>query len=474
MLAKIVDFQPKRKIESQNTGLTEALSFLNRVSAIVDRNEDFKTATRKIFAEVCTYTQWPIAHLYINTTQKPETYISNGIWFLENGFDKNAIDEFVTISEESIFETGKGLIGLIAQEKEAKAIEDVTVLAQFLRAEAAARNGVRGFFGFPILVHQKCVGVAELYSRQTGLLDPTALEIMQYVSSQLARLYERATHLDHQEQLIEQFQSNVQTSIQKLAEGSHELENVANGVQQQANLTNHQSDQVTRASNSIAGNMETLQQAMEDLVHIEGQTLQSSTTVNSTVEELAKNVMATLQELRQLGTLSAQIETIAHNVSEISSQVRMLGLNASIEAARAGIAGKGFAIVAGEIKSLAQQSEKSSQDISTQLSEIRTIADSSITCMQTVRQSMDMLENCTGNLSNVVDQQHHATQTIRKNLKDAQDTFAHIGQDIAGMGNASADLLGLAQDASTQVQTIKGLSETISSSSHDFIAALKN
>lgn len=474
MLAKIVDFQPKKNTSAPLADLSTALGFLNRVSAIVDQNTDFKTATRDIFAQVCAYTHWPIAHLYINTAKTPDIYVSNGVWFVENGFDQTAINEFVQISENSRFETAKGLIGLIAQEKQAKAVEDVTVLSQFLRADAAARNGVRGFFGFPVLVNQRCVAVAEFYSRQTGLLDPVALEIMQYVSTQLARLYERDSNLAHQQELIEQFQSRVQNSVQKLAEGSHQLEDVADGVQQQANLTNRQSNQVAQGSTSIAKNMETLQSAMEKLVQIENRTLHSSNTVKGTVQELAKTVMDTVQELRQLGTLSTQIESIVHNVSDISSQVRMLGLNASIEAARAGNAGKGFAIVAGEIKSLALQSEKSSQDISNQLGTIRAMADSSITSMQSVRQSMDMLEHCTTDLGEVVDQQHQATQTARHNLNDARTTFKTIGHDITGMGGSSADLLNLAENAGTHVQNIKELSQTIFNSSNDFITALKN
>jgi len=473
MLARIIDFPRKTKANPQNEPLSAVLRFLNRICAIADQNQSFPEATRKIFAEVCTFTGWPIAHIYVRDEQNPQRYVSNAIWFLEDGFQADAIEEFVTISEDITFEAGKGLIGQIAEEQEARALEDVTLLSQFLRSDVAARNGVRGFFGFPIVVDRRCVAVAEFYSRQTGLLDPTSLEIMQYVSSQLARLFERDTHLTHQQHLINQYQQDVQSTLQTLVDGSAQLGEVAHGVHQQATRNNQQCTQVSHAQTSIQTNMDTLQTAVEDLIAIENQTQQSSTTVNKTVAELAHNISTTLSELKRLADLSTQIETIVQNVSDISAQVRMLGLNASIEAARAGEAGKGFAIVAGEIKSLAQQSEKSSQDISRQLGDIRQITGASTACMQTVEQSMAMLKDCTAQLGHAVSDQHRAADTMRASLQDAQGTFATIQTDIAAMTNGSDDLLAYARHAGEEVKTITDLSRKISTSSATFITALK-
>ncbi|WP_167730229.1 methyl-accepting chemotaxis protein [Terasakiella sp. SH-1] len=473
MLAKIIDFPAKANESSTDAAsLSTVLSFLNRVSNVPDTTNDFKVATKKIFEEVCAFTGWPIAHLYIKTPDTDDQYVSNDIWYLEDTLDRSAIAEFRRISEETVFTRGKGLIGQIAQEKEAKAVEDVTVLTQFLRADSAKRSGVRGFFGFPIIVSGDCVAIAEFYGRQIGLLDETSLEIMQYVSAQLARLYEREQNHAHQEQLVEQFLSSVQASVNDLATGSDQLDEAGQGVQSQAQINNQQCTKVAQGRTTISDNLHILQDAIERLVDVETQTLQSNTSVNQTVDQLGFKVSNALTELEKLGELAANIESIARNVSEISGQVRMLGLNASIEAARAGSAGKGFAIVAAEIKSLALQSEQSSQDISNQLGDILNITSSSIGLMNDVDASMTDLESNTTQMSDVVGIQHEATDTIRQSLNSVQTTFSAIDTDVETMNGVSSDLLGLADHVGEQVLSLKGLSQDISTASDSFIKSL--
>lgn len=475
MLAKIVDFQSKSKkaTPKKQDSLGNVLSFLNRVSQVPEQTHDFKDGTTRIFSEVCAYTNWPIAHLYVRSNDDDDKYVSNNIWFLEDGLDPSAINEFKNISEETVFSVGKGLIGLIAQKHEANAVEDVTVLKQFLRADAARRSGVLGFFGFPVMSQGECVAVAEFYGREKGLLDETSLEIMQYVSAQLARLYEREQSKQKQERLLAQFENSVQLSSQDLVNSAKELITLGKDVRFQAQSNNEQCARVNDSRLSILNSMDSLQNAMVQLASVGEQTVQSNTQVNDTVTLLSQNVTAALEELQKLGELTANIEDIVSDVSEVSAQVRMLGLNASIEAARSGAAGKGFAIVASEIKSLAQQSEESSQEIGEKLEDIQHIANAGVKLMGAVNQSMATLEGTTMQLSDVVDNQHAATSTIRNSLDDAQGSFTNIDNDIESMTQASAELLDHAENVASHAEKMDTLSSIISLSSGEFIEAIK-
>ena len=474
MLAKIVEFPAKENRENAIASVSSVLGFLNEVSAVADATNDMRQATRAIFELVCQYTQWPIGHLYVKETPTSHVFVSNDVWFFEKDLDQSAIADFKRISEDTVFENGKGIIGLIAEDKEAKAIADVTVLKQFLRADAAKRSGVRGFFGFPILVEGECVGVAEFYGRDIAKLDETSLELMQYVSAQLARIYERDGHTQQQQQLLLQFENSVQSAVQGLVDTSKALDDAGGGVQYQAQNNNAVCSKVVKGRNSITERMTTLHEAMAQLVDAENQTISSSNEVGQTVGQLSSNVHQAHKELSALGHMTAQIESIARNVSEIAGQVRMLGLNASIEAARAGEAGKGFAIVASEIKSLALQSEKSSQDIALQLGDIQKIAGSSAGLMLSVNKTMDNLENTTGQMGNVVRDQHKATQTIKEGLDETKATFSTIGQDIEKLNDTSDDLVGLSANVSTLVEKLQSISSEISQSSQGFITAMKD
>jgi len=474
MLAKIVEFPAKENRENTTVSVSSVLGFLNEVSAVADATNDMKQATRAIFELVCQYTQWPIGHLYVKETPTSHAFVSNDVWFFDKDLDQSAIADFKRISEDTVFENGKGIIGLIAEAKEAKAIADVTVFKQFLRADAAKRSGVRGFFGFPILVEGECVGVAEFYGRDIAKLDETSLELMQYVSAQLARIYERDGHTQQQQQLLSQFENSVQSAVQGLVETSKALDDAGGGVQNQAQNNNAVCSKVVKGRNSITERMTTLHEAMAQLVDAENQTISSSNEVGQTVGQLSSNVRQAHKELSALDHMTAEIESIARNVSEIAGQVRMLGLNASIEAARAGEAGKGFAIVASEIKSLALQSEKSSQDIALQLGDIQKIAGSSAGLMLSINKTMENLENTTAQMGNVVRDQHKATQTIKDGLDETKAIFSTIGQDIESLNDTSDDLVGLSTNVSTLVEKLQSISSEISQSSQGFITAMKD
>ncbi len=470
MLAKIVEFPSKNKEIKEEKTVSSVLNFLNKVSGVADQTSDFKKATTQIFELVCHYTGWPIAHIYL---LEEDTYVSKDIWFYEKGIDPSAFLEFKRMSEETIFEPGKGIIGQIAKDKEARALEDVTVLKQFLRADAAKRSGVKGFFGFPVMVSGECVGVAEFYGREKAVLDQTSLELMQYVSAQLARIYERESHQVQQKKLLAQFEDSVQGSVDGLVVSTQELNRAGQGVQEKAKSNNDASSQVAIGRNSILENIESLDHAMRRLVDVEANTVQASGVVGKTVGDLSENISSAQEELTTLSAMTDEIEGIARNVSEIAGQVKMLGLNASIEAARAGVAGKGFAIVAGEIKSLALQSEQSSQDIAEQLGRIKQITQSSSNRMREVQGSMQSLEDTTMQMNEVVQDQHEATETIRRGLGETKTTFSTIDRDIEILNSGSVDLVELAEGVGGLVEKLNQISQEISSSSKDFIGAMK-
>lgn len=100
-----------------------------------------------------------------------------------------------------------------------------------------------------------------------------------------------------------------------------------------------------------------------------------STRVDAAQQHVAKaatTAQATAAGVTRLNTAVSQINHIAHTISEIASMTRLLSLNAAIEAARAGRAGAGFAVVAGEVKSLAQRTAEATEEITHRLNEITT------------------------------------------------------------------------------------------------------
>ncbi|WP_287878481.1 methyl-accepting chemotaxis protein [Aquitalea sp.] len=97
---------------------------------------------------------------------------------------------------------------------------------------------------------------------------------------------------------------------------------------------------------------------------------------------IAQNVSETAQQMATLSTQSQQISSIANVIKEVADQTNLLALNAAIEAARAGEQGRGFAVVADEVRKLAERTTMSAGEISSMISSIQSNTDQAIATMQ--------------------------------------------------------------------------------------------
>ncbi|KAF6613490.1 methyl-accepting chemotaxis protein, partial [Paenibacillus sp. EKM208P] len=93
--------------------------------------------------------------------------------------------------------------------------------------------------------------------------------------------------------------------------------------------------------------------------------------------------------MRMLDERTQQIDTMLHAITDIAQQTNLLALNASIEAARAGEEGRGFSVVASEVRKLAEQSNQSSGQISELIQNMRKDMEHSLKTMERVKQDVD-------------------------------------------------------------------------------------
>ncbi|MEQ8228701.1 MAG: methyl-accepting chemotaxis protein [Rhodospirillales bacterium] len=478
MIARLIAF-PQKTIgsppaDADNLQLSEILSLLNRVAAIADDARCNETdALEQVFEQVCAFTGWPIGHLYIQSPDAPSRYVSRNVWRLEPGMDPAAIKEFMHLSEETVFECGTGLVGIIAETCEARAVEDVTILPQFLRADAARRNEVRGFFGFPIMLDGDCVAVAEFYGRQIGLLDQASLEIMTYVSSQLARIFERARFEARKTTLMAQFETSVQSAVGRLGAASGELTGSAGELGERCGAATDACAKVGAGISDISAAADTLNTAMTALDDAEQNTEAKTGVVIDTVNQLAGELRSAVSQLETSNQAADDIGEITRHVSEIAGQVRMLGLNATIEAARAGESGKGFAIVASEIKTLAQQSEAASGIISDQISSLQNTVRTSAANMAGIAGKMDALVDTVHGMAQVLSGQKQASNTIGRQVGNSQATVSAITSDVAVMDEAMAVLSELARGLGHLAADLETTAHDVSHSGEAFMAAMR-
>jgi methyl-accepting chemotaxis protein len=171
------------------------------------------------------------------------------------------------------------------------------------------------------------------------------------------------------------------------------------------------------------------------------------------VKAISETIEASAKLIKSLGDRSNQIGQIISVINEIADQTNLLALNAAIEAARAGEAGRGFAVVADEVKKLAVRTSNSTSEISSMITSMQKEVHEVVASMETITrevtagvelstQAGDVLRNIVGS----VDQLHVMVQQIASASEEMASTSEQISKDIETIATVSKETSGNSED----------------------------
>ncbi len=189
---------------------------------------------------------------------------------------------------------------------------------------------------------------------------------------------------------------DINTLTHTLADNSRELQGTTHEMNQNAHAQASQTDQVASASLEMS---QTLQDIASSAEQAASAAKETSTAANNGMEAVAgvvaemnkivKSVQESSVTIEKLGESSAQIGNIVATIEDVADQTNLLALNAAIEAARAGEHGRGFAVVADEVRALAERTAKATQEISRMIKAIQVDTNFAVESMTTSRKEAD-------------------------------------------------------------------------------------
>jgi methyl-accepting chemotaxis protein len=291
-----------------------------------------------------------------------------------------------------------------------------------------------------------------------AMLESERLRSAQKVSEERTAQEQRAAR----QRLADEFQAAVGRIVDSVSTAAGGLEASAGTLTSTADTTLRLAGVVSSASQDASVNVGTVASATEEMsgsVHEIARQVQESSRIAA---EAVAQAQATDARIGELSQAASRIGDVVKLITAIAEQTNLLALNATIEAARAGEAGRGFAVVASEVKALASQTAKATEEIGSQVAGMQTATQDSVAAIKEIGGTIGRISEIAAAIAAAVEEQGAATSEIARNVQEAArgtsqvaDTISEVNRGASETGAASSQVLASARSLAQESAMLK-------------------
>ncbi len=274
-----------------------------------------------------------------------------------------------------------------------------------------------------------------------------------------AEIGDVARSLDHTLDALCGVLALVGDSAGRLDVASRKLTTAADAIADNARTAAGQADVVVASAGDVASSVDTVATGSQQMEAAIREISQNATEASRVAGQAVGVAEDTTRTVGKLGDSSTEIAAVVKLINGIAEQTNLLALNATIEAARAGEAGKGFAVVASEVKELAQETARATEDISQRVAAIQADTAGAVAAIGQISSVIGEINDFQATIAAAVEEQTATTNEMNRNVGVAANGSRSIATAITGLASGTQqtnDRVADAQLAAAELSRMSG------------------
>jgi methyl-accepting chemotaxis protein len=282
-----------------------------------------------------------------------------------------------------------------------------------------------------------------------------------------------AERMAAREMLAADFEQQMKGVMDAVTEATRLVSESAGNVATIATQAGSRTSAVADAAQIASSGAETIAASSEEMSSSIAEISRQVGTARDFSREAVSHAGGSSNIIKSLADSAQRINEVVKLISEIAEQTNLLALNATIEAARAGEAGRGFAVVASEVKALAAQTAKATGEIQAQVASIQTATSEAVRSTEAIVGDISKISEITVAIASAVEEQDAVTRDIAASIEASSNSARQVTTDIGELDTAVAATGKASRDMLTAVTTLDEQSKNLSEAAETFLRGLR-